>query len=105
MGRHRLRRRLVELTDVPFSVFMQGTTFDGIYIGLAHFATNSELVAEALGVPVDEVILATLVEWRPPVTISDDLCCRLSSCTFHLCPSPCLSVESVFVRIHTHLRR
>lgn len=55
MGRHRLRRRLVELTDVPFSVTMQGTTFEGIYTGLAHFASNSDLVADALGVPVDEV--------------------------------------------------
>lgn len=50
-----LRRRLSDVTKVPFVVTVPGTTFDGTYSSLSFFLANYEEVANEMGVDSDQV--------------------------------------------------
>lgn len=53
-GKH-LRRRLADYTEVPYSVFVPGTSFDGLYTALSHFLTHFDSVARVMDVSDSDV--------------------------------------------------
>lgn len=50
-----LRRRLSDITSVPFVVTVPGTSFDGTYTSLSFFLGNYEEVAREMDVDVNDV--------------------------------------------------
>lgn len=54
-GGYYLRRRLEELTEVPFTVTVPGETFTPMYDSVSHFLLNYQEVTTALGVDESEV--------------------------------------------------